>query len=242
MSSTIHILILEDDDLEASILQETLQTHNFTTERASTLYEALTLFATKRFDFVIIDVFINGEPEGITFAKTLLKDSTLFIPFMFLTGHTDRLIFEAAKITNPHGFLLKPFNELELIYSIELIIEKYNTEKEISPNPDTPFFFKKRSSFFKVEPSDIIYLEVEGRYCKIHTITNSFLTQKSLKDLLKRLPQNLFIRVHRNYIINCAMVKEVHSEDNLIILQNNIYISLGRAYKADFFKHYKIIQ
>ncbi len=242
MSNTIHVLILEDDDFEAEILKESLETQNFSTHRVSTLYDALEVFAATKFDFVIIDIHINGKPEGITFAKTIIKDAAQTTPFMFLTGHSERAIFEEAKITSPHGFLLKPFNELELAYSIELILEKHNATKSFSPNADIPFFFKKREYFYKVESKDIIYIEVEGRYCNIHTATNSFISQNSLKYFLNILSPSTFIKVHRNYVINCNMIKEVHPNLNLIILQNDKTITLGRAYKTDFFNNYKIIK
>lgn len=242
MSDTIRILILEDDNFEASILKEYLETQNFITHRASTLHEALEAFEANSFDFLIIDIYINGRPEGITFAKTIAKDTSQSIPFLFLTGSTDRPVFEAAKITNPYGFLIKPFNEQELAYTIELILEKQNDIKENPHNINTPFFFKKNNSFFKVESKDIKYIEVEGRYCNIHTATNSFISQNSLKYFLNILPSNTFIKVHRNYVINCNMIKEVHPNDNLIILQNDKTITLGRAYKTDFFNNYKIIK
>ncbi|MGH1385938.1 LytR/AlgR family response regulator transcription factor [Kordia sp.] len=242
MSDTIRILILEDDDFEASILKESLEAQNFTTDRASTLHEALEMFAAKNFDFLIIDIYIHGRHEGITFAKTVAKDTSQSIPFLFLTGSSDRSVFEAAKITNPYGFLLKPFNEQELAYTIELILEKNNARKNDLSNIETPFFFKKQNVFYKVTQNDIIYIEVEGRYCNIHTATNSFISQISLKDFLNILSPSTFIKVHRNYVINCNMIKEVHPNDNLIILQNDKTITLGRAYKAAFFDKYKIIK
>lgn len=242
MSSIIQILILEDDDFEAAILKESLEEHNFSIQRASTIDEALNLFSLKTFDFAIIDIFINGKPEGITLASIISKDTTQPIPFLFLTGHTERSIFEKAKITNPYSFLLKPFNEQELSYTIELILNKHNSKKNDASNINTPFFFKKKNSFFKVVPNDIMYIEVEGRYCSIHTNTDFFLTQYSLKDLTKMLPPTTFIRVHRNYVVNRNKVTEVHPKDNLIVLENNKTITLGRAYKADFFNTYRIVK
>jgi len=56
----------------------------------------------------------------------LLNDTQVAIPFLFLTGHTERPVFEKAKAIQPYGFNVKPFNEEELIYTIELILNKHN--------------------------------------------------------------------------------------------------------------------
>jgi DNA-binding LytR/AlgR family response regulator len=245
--SIINVLVLEDDAFEATILKDYLEQSNFNIVKvAKNIEDAINAYHSNTVDFIIIDIFLNGKPEGITFAKTLLKDNPkLTTPFLFLTGHTDRAIFEEARLINPHGYVLKPFNELELAYTIELILEKHNNSIANNIVQDStialPYFFKKNAIFHKVLPNAISYVEVEGRYCKINTSENSFISQYTLADFNKQLPES-FVRVHRNYVVNTTKIIEVHPDDNLIVLENNETITLSRKYKSEFFEYYNTIK
>ncbi|GAA3625646.1 LytR/AlgR family response regulator transcription factor [Flavivirga jejuensis] len=242
----INVLVLEDDDFEAVILKEYLEENHFNIVKiCNNIVDAIEIYHTQTIDFIIIDIFLNGKPDGITFAKTLLKRTRNVTPFLFLTGHAERSIFENAKVTHPHGFVLKPFNEKELVYTIQLILNKHNRSIEdntaLNDNSSVPYFFKKNGVFYKILPKDISFVEVEGRYCKIITLKTNFISQYTLTDFHKQLP-SFFLRVHRNYVVNANKIKEVHSKDNLIVLENNQTITLGRAYKNTFFDHYKVIR
>ncbi len=247
----INILIIEDTVTEANTLKKHLETLNFNIVAiASSLKDALGIYFAEDIDLVIIDVFLNGAPDGIVFAEKVNEQTKKTKPFVFLTSHMDRAIFERAKITQPYSFLLKPFRKHEIAYTIELALEKYMAEKEQFYNftdqkdnyTEFSFFVKKNHAFFKVPLSDVYYIEVEGRYSKIVTEENSFLIQSALTELHKKLPQDQFLRTHRNFLVNKEQVKEVHPSDNLIILNNNMEVLLARSYKESFFSSYKIFK
>lgn len=124
--SKINVLILEDDSLEATLLKEYLEEYNYNIVKVtSTVDEALDVYSSQTIDLIIVDIFLNEKPEGIDFIKALPKQNPNFTtPCIFLKRHTDRSIFEEAKMTNPHGYYIKPFNELELSYTIDLVLEK----------------------------------------------------------------------------------------------------------------------
>ena len=124
--STFNILLIEDIITESQELVKVLETNHYNVVGIATNYrEALTLFYQNKVDLVIIDVFLNGQPDGIAFAETITITPEILKPFVFLTSSKDRQIFERAKLTKPFSFLLKPFNELEVMYAIEMAIEKF---------------------------------------------------------------------------------------------------------------------
>ncbi len=247
----IDVLLIEDDVFEADLLKVHLENHQFKIVAIATnLKEALTYYYIKKFDVVIVDIFLNQNPDGITFAEKINIHKQSLKPFVFLTGHMDRTIFERAKITQPYSFLLKPFNELEIIYALELALEKFMDqtkwnlqEQEDSENKrNLAFFVKKNNVLHKIYLKDIYYIEVEGRYSKIVLKNESFLVQYALSELHEKLPRSIFIRSHRNYIVNIATVKEIHHKDNLILLKNQKQIQLGRTYKSDFLNVYETLK
>ena len=86
--------------------------------------------------------------------------------------------------------------------------------------------------------ADIVYLESAGEYVRLHiegapTITTLF----RLKNMETSLPANLFLRVHRSYIVNLKRISSYTK--GRIFLDNGEYIPLGENYKERFFEHFK---
>ncbi|MCG8578141.1 MAG: response regulator transcription factor [Flavobacteriales bacterium] len=247
----MEILIIEDDPSDVKRLEDFLTKLDYDVRYvASSLNEALEFYMGNKVDLIIIDIFLNGVEEGITFAKTISQNQKDNCPFIFLTSANDLTIFNKAKETKPHSYLIKPFNELELQYAIELAIEK-STEisDQFEWNSQTgavfvrnTFFIKKKDRLVKVRSSEIIFVEVEGRYCKLITTLGSFLIQSSLRSILAKLDANYFMQVHRNYIVNLECVKEVFPSDQMITMSNEVTVFLGETYRDAFYERYTLLK
>ncbi|MCO6175309.1 response regulator transcription factor [Flavobacterium sp. NRK F10] len=235
----INILVVEDTPSESEALITVLKENGYNVVGLATNHkDALALFYANKVDIVIIDIYLNGIPEGITFAETINVIPNSAKPFVFLTSSTDRHTFERAKLTNPFSYLLKPFNELELLYALELAIEKFYAQSDVflGEEEDTVIsteylFIKKGKSLKKVLIADIIYIEVEEKYCNIITEKEKFVILISLTKILDMLDNTLFCRTHRNYIVNTEKIIEIVPADNLVILAGNHKVTLGEKYK-----------
>jgi len=236
----VHVLVIEDNVAESDVLIQTLKKHNYTIAgTAANFKDALTLFySAKKIDVIIIDIFLNGVPDGISFAETINTVPNASKPFVFLTSSTDRDIFERAKLTQPFSYLMKPFNELELLYAIELAVEKFYEQNDVFSNEEEDtvisseyLFIKKGKSLKKVLITDIIYIEVEEKYCNIITEKEKFVILISLTKILKLLDSNTFCRTHRNYIANVQKIEEIVPADNLILLTGDHRVTLSETYK-----------
>ena len=247
--STFNILLIEDIITESQELVKVLETNHYNVVGIATNYrEALTLFYQNKVDLVIIDVFLNGQPDGIAFAETITITPEILKPFVFLTSSKDRQIFERAKLTKPFSFLLKPFNELEVMYAIEMAIEKFYDQINVFQieNSDTVItkdylFIKKKNTLKKVTIEDIIYIEVDERYCNIITVSEKFLVTISLSKIIEILDDKVFIKTHRNYIVNKNKIFEIIMSDNLIITHGGYKVNLSDKYK-DFVNKFQILK
>lgn len=245
----INILIIEDTKSESDELTKVLVDNEYNIVGIATNYtEALTMFYQNKIDLVIIDVFLNGQPEGITFAETITITPNAAKPFVFLTSSKDRQIFERAKLTKPFSFLLKPFNELEVLYAIEMAVEKFYEQNNVFVKEDLEavigndyLFIKKKSALKKVAIDDIIYIEVEERYCNIITQNEKFLVALSLTKITTLLNTNKFVKTHRNYIVNSNKIIEIILSDNQIVLEGNHKVIVSEKYK-DFIHKFKILK
>lgn len=245
------ILIIEDDRQDACLLEGMLLDHGYEVGGiANSLQEALRLFHAIQPDLVIIDIFLQGRKDGITFATQISDDDDTRKPFIFLTSAADRNTFEAARLTAPFSYLLKPFNELELQYAIELAVEKFAgapagmfaMEKKSTVMLQDIFFIKRGNMLAKISLDDILYIEVEGKYSKIVCSREKYLVQQPLKLILGRLPAIRFVRVHRNYIVNIREVAKVNLTDNEIVLEDGRSVLFSRRYFDDFMRAFDVLR
>lgn len=235
----VNVFIVEDTVSESNALIKVLEANNYNVVGIATNFkDALETFYKSKIDIVILDIFLNGSPDGITFAETISTVPNASKPFVFLTSSTDRQIFERAKLTQPFSFLMKPFNELELLYAIEMAVEKFYAQTDVFLGDDEDtviskehLFIKKGRSLKKVLITDIIYIEVEEKYCNIFTAKEKFVILISLTKILTLLDNPIFYRTHRNFIVNTKHIIEIIPTDNLILLTGNNKATLSDRYK-----------
>jgi DNA-binding LytR/AlgR family response regulator len=235
----INVLIIEDRPEESEPLVEVLKTLHYSIVGVARTYkEAIEFFFNSKVDLVVVDIFLNGKPEGITFAETISAIPNSIKPIIFLTSSKDRQIFEHARLVKPFSFLMKPFNELEVLYAIELAIEKFYNQPNVFSKEESSaifgdqyLFIKKNEALKKVFFNEILYVQVDDRYCNIVTENDKFMILISLSKMTQILDSSIFIKSNRNCIINKDQIETLFLKDNLIILKGNHKITLSDNYK-----------
>ena len=243
----LSLLLLEDNENDAEAIINVLNKNaNYEVTLATSKKEVLNTIESIPVDIIILDIMINGKPEGITIAKSL-NDNEIDIPFLFLTSVQSKAIFESAKFTKPFSYLLKPFNELELQYTLELVIEKFYNQKQTISLDDknavlsTNFIFiRKNNRIEKLNISSINFIKVEEKYCNVNCESVKYLIKLSLVKLKTILSSDVFKQVHRNYLVNIEKIKEIYLQDNLIILDNKDQVPFSERYKNIFIKNQRI--
>lgn len=124
------ILIVEDEAVVALDIQARLERLGFeVTGRASSGPQALALAEARRPDLVLMDVRLPGAMDGI---ETAREFSVRHIaPVVYLTAASDEPTLERAKLTNPAGYLAKPFEDHELSLVIEMALVKHEAENRL---------------------------------------------------------------------------------------------------------------
>lgn len=124
------ILVVEDESVVALDLQTRLTRLGYhVVETASCGESAVELAAQLRPDLVLMDIRLRGEMDGIA-AADLIR-TRLSVPVIYLTAHADDGTVQRARITEPFGYILKPFDERELRTVIEMAIYKHQAEKRL---------------------------------------------------------------------------------------------------------------
>ncbi len=121
------ILIVEDEGIVAQDLIETIERLGYRVAGvASEGVQAVYMAEELQPQLIIMDVGLRGEIDGIQAAQLIQERS--HVPVIFLTGHRDLETLERAVRTGPLGYLVKPFQEVELRCSIEVAIHKHRAE------------------------------------------------------------------------------------------------------------------
>lgn len=132
MSDT-RIMIVEDERIVAKDLQFRLQGLGYqVVAMASEGHDAVQKATATRPNLVLMDIRIEGEIDGIQTAE--LIRSELDIPVVFLTAYADQATLSRAKITEPFGYILKPFEERELQSTIEIALYRHKAEQKLRDN------------------------------------------------------------------------------------------------------------
>ena len=124
------IMVVEDEGLIAYHLKDLLEKNDYLVPATVATGEDAVKEAYKNNpDLVLMDINLAGDMNGITAAQKIRDDFN--IPVVFLTAYGDSAILEKAKQADPYGYILKPFNERELIIVIEIAVHKHKTEKNV---------------------------------------------------------------------------------------------------------------
>ena len=202
--------------------------------------EAQQFLAAQHVDLIFVDINMP-DLSGVEFVRSLV-DRPMVI---FTTAYSEYAV-EGFKL-DAVDYLLKPFSFADFSRSAG----KANSPYELRHNqragvPEaTPEALPKDKEYISVKAdykvslvkiSDIVYLESEGEYVRMHladgtTITTLF----RLKNMEAALPSDMFMRVHRSYIVNLRCIKGYVR--GRVFLSDTEYVPIGENYKESF-QHY----
>ncbi|MBF0487413.1 MAG: diguanylate cyclase [Nitrospirae bacterium] len=127
---TTRIMIVEDEGISSAYIQGTLEQLGYVVSSAvSSSEEAIEKAAKDNPDLVLMDIHIKGAMDGIDTANEI--QTRFNIPIVYLTAHSDETTLERAKITEPLGYVVKPFDSRDLKSSIEIALYKHKMDTKI---------------------------------------------------------------------------------------------------------------
>ena len=122
------LLVVEDESIVAKDIQHRLRNLGYEVPAIVAYGEkAIEKAEELQPDLVLMDIFLKGEMDGIQAAEEIRRQYD--IPVIFLTAFADPNTLQRAKITEPFGYILKPFEERELLTAIEMALYKHKMER-----------------------------------------------------------------------------------------------------------------
>ncbi len=172
-------------------------------------------------DLILMDIMLKGMLDGIELTKRIREKST--IPIIFITAQTDQNYLERVSDLTFDSYILKPFTKEVLTTTINLTFLKNNkkrTDKNI-------LNIRDRGFLVPIDEDNIIMLKADGLYTRIYTTTRQYVIRDILKDVIGKLSEKKFIRIHKSYMINLDYVTAFNSKEVTI---SNFVVPIRRGY------------
>ena len=251
MSKEVRILIVEDEFMISEDIAMRLSDFGYSVEgTAPSSEKALEILENTSIDLALLDVNIEGEIDGIELAKIISQKYK--IPFIFLTSLASRTVVERAKEVNPSAYLLKPFNDRQVQIAIEMALTNFSqntsaTEVDAALESKEPFppiiqmkdslFLKRDTHFDRVRFSEILFLAAESNYTVIFTKSGKYMYSSVLRKLEDKLPIDMFVRVHRSYVVN---INSITGFEGNYLYMGTEKVPISRQSRDELFKNFKI--
>ncbi len=234
MNKAATILIIEDEPIIADDIAMILEKNGYQISSIEdNSLDALDHLEQNNVDLVLLDINIEGDRDGIWLAHQIKKQYE--IPRVFLTSYYDRKTLERAKETGPSGYIVKPYDEGDLVANITLALVK-NDDRQVSESDK--FFVRDKGELKAIETVDILYAESDNNYTNIYTLDRKFVVTHTLKSVEEKLIGKGFIRSHKSYLVNFQKVNSI-SEGYVFIDQTKLPI--GRTYRDALVKDLPIL-
>lgn len=138
-------------------------------------------------DLILMDIMLEGDMDGIETATQIREEQD--IPIIYLTALSDVETIERAKITGPFGYVMKPFNERELLTNIEMVLHKDQVEKQLRVSEEK--FFAAVNSI----PVPLATLDQQGCITFVNPVFKNILQASDdlagipITDVIQAVPQ-----------------------------------------------------
>ena len=229
----IRCIAIDDEPLALKQIGAYIERTPFfeTVALCSNAFDALQYVREGKVDLLFVDINMP-DLNGMDFVKSLEHR----LPVIFTTAYSE-FAFEGFQV-DALDYLLKPISYALFLKSANKAKAWFDMNQK---TPDTSLqmqdylFVKAEHRLVRIHLADIKYIEGSNEYIIIHLLKDKPVTTlMRMKNIESELPENLFMRVHRSFIVNLTQVKVI--ERNRIIFDEKIYIPIGEQYKENFQK------
>lgn len=238
-SSAIKIVIVDDEFHARKLLSSYVSKLPFVTlvDAVSNVFEAMNILQNHSIDLLLLDIQMP-EVTGLEFARSLKNPPAI----IFTTAYSEYAVesYELSVI----DYLLKPIAFSRFLQAIDKYQERKNgllAEKVQQPQQQVTDFendyitVKDAGRLYKVNYADLIFIEGQREYVTFHTDRHKITALYTLKNLEEKLPKELFVRIHKSYIVSYRHI-EMIERHQLVVAKRTLPI--GNSYRDELFEKF----
>ncbi len=186
--------------------------------------EALTFLAENDADLVFLDIDMPNL-DGMQLSELIRNKHVLVI---FCTAYSEYAVESYEK--DAIDYLLKPIAYERFLRAVQKALKARS--EETKPARNGMLFIKSGPRIHQVNTAEVLYMEKKGHYIVFHTPGKELLSRMNMNDLMKTLPSDNFVRIHRSYVV---AIDKIDTIEKYMVVIKGKRIPIGESYKDDFF-------
>jgi len=190
------ILLVEDNVIVAFDMQQRLKQLGYQVQGIiASGEEAIEAVGRKTPSLILMDIFLEGQMDGIEAAQTILKSAQ--IPIIFLTGHDDEETLNRAKITETFGYIIKPAKPRDLHVAIEIALYKHAAGLALQKSEQQyRLLFDSMLNGFALHevvlnpagrPADLLFLDVNPVFASFFNLPAQDIVGRTLRQIADKV-------------------------------------------------------
>lgn len=236
----MNCIVIDDEMMARAIITQFITSHTkiSVVEEFPNAIQAIKYLNENEVDVVFLDIHMP-DFTGFDFIKTLKNP-----PKIILVTSDKNFAFEAFEFDCIVDYLVKPINEERFKKAIEKLILRSSKPSQKAEQPNTmvdgtnEFYVNIGHRLIKIDIPTIKLVQAKGDYIVIKTDTNTYTVHTTLKKIEDKLPTDLFLKVHRSYIINTKKIIDI--EDNSILIGKDV-IPISRGSRPELIKRLNLL-
>jgi DNA-binding LytR/AlgR family response regulator len=199
--------------------------------------EAIKYLNRNRVDLIFLDIHMP-KFNGLDFIRSLKNP-----PKIILITSNPNFAIEAFEYDFIVDYLLKPVQSDRFKKAIEKAKRKNLTFVSSEPNSsvkeiENDFYVSIDRRLIKIDLPSIYLIEAKGDYIKIKTENKDYIVHSTLKKIEEKLPDSLFLKIHRSFIINIKKIIDI--EDNSVLIKKDV-IPVSRSKRPELMKRLDLL-
>ena len=235
----MNTIIIDDEEMARAIIEQfTIQNKNLTLNaQFSDAIQAIKYINQNHVDLIFLDIHMPTF-SGFDLIQTL-KDP----PKIILTTSDRNFAIEAFEYECIIDYLVKPIGKDRFDKAVNKALAfsnpiLSNLENKNRKEPDLDLYINIDRRLIKINFPSIYLIEAKGDYILIKTEGKNYTVHSTLKKIEEKLPKDLFLKVHRSFIINIKKIIDI--EDNSVLIKKDI-IPVSRSNRPELMKRLNLL-
>ncbi len=202
----------------------------------SNAIEAIKYLNHNEVDLIFLDIHMP-DFTGFDFIQTLKNP-----PQVILTTSDNNFAIEAFEYNCIVDYLLKPISFPRFEKAISKAEQGYNNSKvngiSVQDSSENDLYVNIDRRLIKIDIPSIYLVEAKGDYINVKTSEQNYTVHSTLKKIEEKLPDHLFLKVHRSYIINVKEIIDI--EDNSVLIKKDL-VPVSRSNRPELMKRLNLL-
>lgn len=233
-------IIIDDEAMARAIIAQRISNFPEITvlEEFSNAMQAIKYLNQNEVDAIFLDIHMP-DFTGFDFIQTIKNP-----PKVILVTSDKNFAIEAFEYECIVDYLVKPITEerfekaVQKIKAAKVLPKNSTSNEEMPSDTKKEFYINIDRRLIKIEFDTVNVVEARGDYILIKTESKNYTVHSTLKKIEDKLPKDLFLKVHRSFIINTKKIIDI--EDNSVLIAKEV-IPVSRANKPELMKRLNLL-